>query len=88
MDRNSSRSHRELVEIRKRYEPATARASSAASRSRFFRSNVLAFSVLGRRNGEWVCLIFIRRPTTVNDRETLQLGHELAHCLLGQYHRP
>jgi hypothetical protein len=29
---------------------------------------------------------FVERPTVVNDERTLQLGHELVHCLLGAYH--
>ena len=41
---------------------------------------------LGKRDGAWVCLIFVERPQLVNDERTLQLGHELAHCLLGAYH--
>jgi hypothetical protein len=42
--------------------------------------------VLGKRDDQWVCLIFAAQPVTVNDARALELGHELAHCLLGAYH--
>lgn len=51
------------------------------------RSELAGFSVLGKRDGAYVCLIFARRPTVVDDRLTVTLGHELLHCLLGEYHR-
>jgi len=44
------------------------------------------FSVLGKRDGEYVCLLFVRKPDQVNGKRTLALGHELLHCLLGEYH--
>ena len=51
------------------------------------RTRLTGFSVLGRRDGELVCLIFAFKPREEDDRRTLILGHELAHCLLGNYHR-
>lgn len=33
------------------------------------------------------CEIFAIRPTSLNDNETLVLGHELLHCIYGEYHR-
>jgi hypothetical protein len=27
------------------------------------------------------------KPKVVDDRPTVTLGHELLHCLLGEYHR-
>lgn len=50
------------------------------------RSRLTGFSVLGKREGEYVCLIFAPRPEREDDRATVALGHELAHCLLGDYH--
>lgn len=44
------------------------------------------FAVLGKRDGEYVCLLFVQRPQRVNDDATLTLGHEMLHCLLGDYH--
>jgi hypothetical protein len=80
----------ELAEIRKRYESPLQRSRASAGFSGAFRNRpddgIKSFSVLGKRDGAWVCLIFVERPQVVNDARTLQLGHELAHCLLGDYH--
>src|SRR5262245_4247334 len=80
---------RELAEIRKRYESRVERSWSDTGFAGAFRrpdDGIKAFSVLGKRDGAWICLIFVERPKLVNDTRTLQLGHELAHCLLGTYH--
>ena len=50
------------------------------------------FSVVkrNRETGARICEIYLpdaRRPATVDDAGTLTLGHELLHCLLGDYHR-
>lgn len=50
------------------------------------RTKLTGFSVLGKRDGELVCLIFAPKPRDEDDKATLVLGHELAHCLLGEYH--
>jgi hypothetical protein len=80
----------ELAEIRKRYESRAEFSRSSASIGAAYRNRrddgVKGFSVLGRRDGEWVCLIFVERPQAVDDARTLHLGHELLHCLLGAYH--
>jgi hypothetical protein len=80
----------ELAEVRKRYESPVQRSWAGAGSGGAFRNRpndgIKAFSVLGKRDGTWVCLIFVERPQLVNDARTLQLGHELAHCLLGAYH--
>lgn len=39
-----------------------------------------AFSVLGTRDGELVCLIFAPKPARFDDRRNTSLGHELLHC--------
>jgi hypothetical protein len=44
------------------------------------------FSVLGKRNGELVCLIFSPKPERFDDSVNTTLGHELLHCL-GFSHR-
>ena len=80
----------ELAEIRKRYESPVERSGASSGFGGAFRNRpddgIKGFSVLGKRDGAWVCLIFVERPRLVNDARTLQLGHELAHCLLGAYH--
>jgi hypothetical protein len=43
-------------------------------------------AVLGKRNGEPVCLVFVQKPKIVDDLSTTSLGHELLHCVLGEYH--
>ena len=50
------------------------------------------FSILktNRETGARTCEIFLpkeRRPARVDDKRTLALGHELLHCMLGDYHR-
>jgi hypothetical protein len=44
------------------------------------------FSVLVRVDGALVCKLYVVKPERVDDKYTLILGHELAHCLLGAYH--
>jgi hypothetical protein len=51
------------------------------------------FSILktNRETGARTCEIYLpkeQRPRAVDDRGTLTLGHELLHCMLGEYHRP
>ena len=50
------------------------------------------FSILktNRETGARSCEIYLpntKRPREVDDEGTLILGHELLHCLLGDYHR-
>ena len=50
------------------------------------------FSILrtNRETGAQTCEIYLpntKRPTEVDDEGTLVLGHELLHCMLGNYHR-
>ena len=43
-----------------------------------------------RETGARTCEIYLpneRRPGKVDDDGTLTLGHELLHCMLGNYHR-
>jgi hypothetical protein len=43
-----------------------------------------------RETGARTCEIYLpnqRRPFKVDDDGTLTLGHELLHCMLGDYHR-
>lgn len=43
-----------------------------------------------RETGARTCEIYLpnaKRPTEVDDEATLSLGHELLHCMLGDYHR-
>jgi hypothetical protein len=50
------------------------------------------FSILktNRETGARTCEIYLpneHRPDKVDDNGTLTLGHELLHCMLGDYHR-
>jgi len=50
------------------------------------------FSILktNRETGARTCEIYLpneQRPAKVDDDGTLTLGHELLHCMLGNYHR-
>jgi hypothetical protein len=50
------------------------------------------FSILktNRETRARTCEIYLpnaQRPTEVDDKATLSLGHELLHCMLGDYHR-
>jgi hypothetical protein len=50
------------------------------------------FSILKthRETGARTCEIYLpneMRPREVDDEPTLSLGHELLHCMLGDYHR-
>lgn len=55
--------------------------------SRLYAGRHEGFSILGKRDGQRVCLIFVRKPAHVDDDRTTAVGHELLHCLLGSYHR-
>jgi hypothetical protein len=50
------------------------------------------FSILktNRETGARTCQIYLpteKRPLEVDDEATLSLGHELLHCMRGNYHR-
>ena len=50
------------------------------------------FSILrtNRETGARTCEVYLpnkQRPGEVDDAGTLTLGHELLHCMLGDYHR-
>jgi len=50
------------------------------------------FSILkkNRETGVLTCEIYLpndKRPREVDDEATLSLGHELLHCMRGDYHR-
>ena len=50
------------------------------------------FSILktNRETGARTCEVYLpneQRPAKVDDDGTLTLGHELLHCMLGDYHR-
>ncbi len=51
----------------------------------------LGFSILKKdATGAMTCEIYLSndlRPHYVDDEGTLTLGHELLHCMLGDYHR-
>jgi hypothetical protein len=66
---------------------AKRREFGAVRPDNVIRTKLTGFSVLGKRDGELVCLIFAPKPRTEDDKNTLVLGHELAHCLLGSYHQ-
>jgi hypothetical protein len=45
------------------------------------------FAVLVRGDGGLVCRLWVLKPENVDDERTTALGHELLHCLVGEYHR-
>jgi hypothetical protein len=45
------------------------------------------FAVLVGTDSGLVCRLWILKPGNVDDERTTALGHELLHCLLGEYHR-
>ena len=50
------------------------------------------FSILKKnlQTGAFTCEIYLsneERPREVDDAATLSLGHELLHCMIGDYHR-
>jgi hypothetical protein len=50
------------------------------------------FSILktNRETGARTCEVYLpneQRPAEVDDAGTLTLGHELLHCMMGDYHR-
>jgi hypothetical protein len=45
------------------------------------------FAVLVGRDGALVCRLWVLKPGAVDDERTAALGHELLHCLIGNYHR-
>jgi len=44
------------------------------------KTSLEGFSVLGKRDGELVCLVFSPKPERFDDDITTTLGHELLHC--------
>lgn len=71
-------SEREMGDLRRQY--------GKVPRDSVIKTELKAFSVLGKREGEYVCLLFAYRPRVVDDEFTTSLGHEVAHCFLGAYH--
>ena len=75
----------ELARIRQQYErPAGDIRSRTGIGGGLDRTR--GFTVLGKRNGEQVCLVYVYRPVRVDDDHTLAVGHEVLHCVLGEYH--
>lgn len=63
-------------------------ALQAANRKTGGRNIVKAFSTYGMlSNGGWYCEIHTLRPKEVTDEIQAVIGHELAHCMFGQYHK-
>ena len=75
----------ELARIRQQYERSAGDIRSRAGIGGGL-DRTRGFSVLGKRNGERVCLVYVYRPLSVDDDRTLALGHEVLHCVLGEYH--
>lgn len=75
----------ELARIRRQYERPVSYSRSRAGIGGGL-DRLRGFSVLGKRNGEHVCLVYIYRPAILHDDRTRMLGHEMLHCLLGEYH--
>lgn len=75
----------ELARIRQQYERPVGDIRSRGGIGGGL-DQTRGFSILGKRNGEQVCIVYVYRPLNVDDDHTLALGHEVLHCLLGNYH--
>ena len=76
----------ELVNLQAKY------ANASIDRRDIRQDHRHGFSILrtNRETGARTCEIYLpnaRRPKEVDDEATLILGHELLHCMLGDYHR-
>ena len=76
------RTNAQIEEVRKGY-----RAETLQQGNRRVSQRPEGFAVLVRRGGELVCRLWVLKPENVDDQRTTALGHELLHCLLGDYHR-
>ncbi|HWN40063.1 MAG TPA: hypothetical protein VNP02_16290 [Gammaproteobacteria bacterium] len=75
----------ELVKLQGKY-------GANIDRRDIWQSHRHGFSILrtNRETGARTCEIYLpstMRPVEVDDEGTLVLGHELLHCMLGNYHR-
>jgi len=75
----------ELVKLQRSYGAHIDRREIRQSHRR-------GFSILkrNRETGALTCEIYVpseQRPREVDDDATLALGHELLHCMHGEYHR-
>jgi hypothetical protein len=75
----------ELTNLQRRYGANIDRRDISQSHRR-------GFSILktNRETGARTCEIYLpaeQRPRDVDDDGTLSLGHELLHCMHGDYHR-
>jgi hypothetical protein len=75
------RSNAEIEHARKRYG-----AEIVEKGHRRVPQKPEGFAVLVRSDGELVCRLWILKPENVDDERTTALGHELLHCLVGEYH--
>jgi hypothetical protein len=76
----------ELTNLQRRYGSATVDSRDIRQ------SHRRGFSILrtNRETGARTCEIYLpaqQRPREVDDEGTLSLGHELLHCMHGDYHR-
>ena len=75
----------QLVELQRKYGAHIDRRDIRQDHRR-------GFSILktNRETGARTCEVYLpneHRPDEVDDAGTLTLGHELLHCMLGDYHR-
>ena len=76
------RSNAEIEHARKRYGQEIEQEGH-----RLVPQKPEGFAVLVARNGELICRLWVLQPKNVDDERTTALGHELLHCLAGNYHR-
>jgi hypothetical protein len=76
------RSNAEIEHARKRYGAETEEIGH-----RRVPQKPEGFAVLVGAGGRLVCRLWVLKPANVDDERTTALGHELLHCLLGDYHR-
>ena len=68
------------IETRAAMDAKRREYGRAAVGDHVIRTSLEGFSVLGKRDGEFVCLIFAPKPARFDDNINTTLGHELLHC--------
>lgn len=71
------------------WEPSRMAILAAAKELGHDALAVDGFAVLkrGSQTGRYVCEMHLTKPKTLTPKEQERLGHELAHCLFGEYHK-
>lgn len=91
MEKQHNRSGKEITIIVYEYPSYTAVSNALEKFQRELKQPVTKETSLGwsgwDKEEPYRCEIHIKPPTRIDDDDTLTLGHEMAHCLYGSYHR-